>query len=107
MRRQGNTFPSYMVGDFFSGDPRVTPIRPRRGTLSLLWTLYRLLVGQDSHLPIQPVLHVIQYPDSSTPLLIDTYPLGTFRTHGFHGEFLGCLGRHGVVVLRTTHQGLL
>ena len=35
---------------------------------SLLGALLWLSVGQDSHFPIQPVLHVIHIPDSSTPL---------------------------------------
>ena len=44
-------------------------------------------VGQDSHLPIQPVLHVIHIPDFSTPLRLDTYtPAALLRLTGFMGS---------------------
>jgi len=55
---------------------------------SLLWELLWLSVGQDSHLPIQPVLHVIRIHDSSIPLRrLDTYTPAAFsRLTGFMGS---------------------
>jgi hypothetical protein len=32
----------------------------------LLWTFFRVSVGQDSHLPIQLGLHIIRFSDPST-----------------------------------------
>ena len=71
----------------------------------LLGTLLCLSVGQDSHLPIQPVLHVIHIHDSSTFLRLDTLdhtytPTVSFTTHGFHGESLDY--RHGTILMWTT-----
>jgi len=55
---------------------------------SLLWELLWLSVGQDSHLPTQPVLHVIHIHDSSIPLRrLDTYtPVSFSRLTGFMGS---------------------
>ncbi len=55
---------------------------------SLLWEFLWLSVGQDSHLPIQPVLHVIHIHDSSIPLRrLDTYtPSALLRLTGFMGS---------------------
>ena len=55
---------------------------------SLLWELLCLSVGQDSHLPIQPVLHVIHLHVSSIPLRhLDTYtPAALLRLTGFMGS---------------------
>ena len=55
---------------------------------SLLWKLLWLSVGKDSHLPIQPVLHVIHIHGSSIPLRrLDTYtPTELLRLTGFIGS---------------------
>jgi hypothetical protein len=54
---------------------------------SLLERLLWLSVGQDSHLPIPPVLHVIHIPDFSTPHRLDTYtPTALLRPTGFMGS---------------------
>jgi hypothetical protein len=53
----------------------------------LLETLLWLSVGQDSHLPIQTVHHVIHIPDFSTPHRLDTYtPTVLLRLTGFMGS---------------------
>jgi hypothetical protein len=55
---------------------------------SLLWEFLWLSVGQDSHFPIQPVLHVIHIHDSSIPpRRLDTYtPSALLRLTGFMGS---------------------
>ena len=54
---------------------------------SLLETFLWISVGQDSHLSIQPVLHVTHIPDFSTPHRLDTYtPAALSRLTGFMGS---------------------
>jgi hypothetical protein len=54
---------------------------------SLLEGLLWISVGQDSHLPIQTVLHVIRIPDFSTSHRLDTYtPTTLLRPTGFMGS---------------------
>ena len=56
---------------------------------SLLWELLWLSVGQDSHLPIQPVLHGIHSSDSQSrlPYRLDDYPPAAFLDlTGFMGS---------------------